>query len=107
MDGGSGERARGAANFNNWRSEGSSPRRSCSARSTSCRWGDIETGLPILTAGLKSRQRAVQLHAAHALEKLGEQARPLLPRLKQLATKSSEFVQRITAHTVEQLEGRE
>jgi uncharacterized sulfatase len=75
------------------------------AAHTLCRWGDLKTGLPILTAGLESRQRAVQLHAAHALEDLGEAARPLLPRLKQLATKSSEYVQRVTANAVEELEG--
>jgi hypothetical protein len=75
------------------------------AAHTLCRWGDIATGLPILTAGLESRQRAVQLHAAHTLEDLGEAARPLLPRLKQLATKSSEYVQRVTANAVEELEG--
>jgi hypothetical protein len=73
------------------------------AAHTLCRWGDIKTGLPILSTGLESSQRAVQLHAAHALEDLGEPARPLLPRLKQLAAKSSEYVQRVTAHTVEQL----
>jgi N-sulfoglucosamine sulfohydrolase len=76
------------------------------AAHTLCRWGDLETAMPILAAGLESRQRAVQLHASHALEDLGEPARPLLPRLKQLATKSSEYVQRVTAHTVEQLEKR-
>ena len=76
------------------------------AAHTLCRWGNMETGMPILTAGLASRQRAVQLHAAHALEDLGERARPLLPRLKQLAAKSSEYVERVTAHTVEQLEKR-
>jgi hypothetical protein len=46
----------------------------------------------------------VQLHAAHALESLGETARPLLPRLHELATKSSEYVERVSAHTVELLE---
>ncbi|MEX2142631.1 MAG: sulfatase-like hydrolase/transferase [Pirellulales bacterium] len=72
-----------------------------------CRWGEQDAGLPILAAGLESRQPAVQLHAAHALENLGETARPLLPRLKQLAAKSSEYVQRVTSHTMEQLEARD
>jgi hypothetical protein len=74
------------------------------AAHTLCQWNEQETGLRVLAAGLESHQRAVQLHAAHALEALGEAARPLLPRLKQLAAKSSEYVQRVTAHTVSQLE---
>jgi N-sulfoglucosamine sulfohydrolase len=69
-----------------------------------CRFGDLDQGLPILAAGLESRQPSVQLHAAHALEDLGEPARALLPRLKQLAAESSEYVQRVTSHTVEKLE---
>jgi hypothetical protein len=70
-----------------------------------CKWGEGEKGMPVLTAALESRQPSKQLYAAHALEDLGESARPLLPRLKQLAAKSSEYVQRVTARTVERLDG--
>jgi hypothetical protein len=70
-----------------------------------CRWGEQGKGLPILATGLENPQPAVQLYAAHALEEIGEPARPLLPRLKQLAAKSSEYVERVTASTVERLEG--
>jgi HEAT repeat protein len=69
-----------------------------------CKWGQANKGLPVLAAGLDSAQPSLQLNAAQALEDLGEQARPLLPRLKQLAAKSSEYVQRVTANVVEQLE---
>jgi N-sulfoglucosamine sulfohydrolase len=69
-----------------------------------CEWGDRQKAMAVLTAALKSPQPSKQLQAAHALEDLGEQARPLLPLLKQLAAKSSEYVERVTAHTVEQLE---
>jgi uncharacterized sulfatase len=69
-----------------------------------CIWGEREKAMPILVAALKSPQPSKQLQAAHALEDLGAQARPLLPILKQLAAKSSEYVERVTAHTVELLE---
>lgn len=72
-----------------------------------CKWGERQKAMPILTAALKSPQPSKQLYAAHALEDLGEQARPVLPLLKQLAAKSSEYVERVTAHTVEVLEGRD
>jgi hypothetical protein len=69
-----------------------------------CAWGDRQNAMPALAAALKSPQPSKQLHAAHALEALGDAARPLLPTLKQLAVKSSEYVERVTAHTVERLE---
>jgi hypothetical protein len=72
-----------------------------------CQWGERQKAMPVLTAALKSPQPSKQLQAAHALEDLGEEARPLLPFLKQLAAKSSEYVERVTAHTVERLEGRD
>jgi uncharacterized sulfatase len=70
------------------------------------RWGEHAQAIPILVAGLDDPQPSVQLHAAHAIENLGEAARPLLPKLKQLATKSSEYVQRVASQTVLQLEPR-
>jgi hypothetical protein len=69
-----------------------------------CKWAERQKALPILTAALKSPQPSKQLQAAHALEDLREEARPLLPILKQLAAKSSEYVERVAAHTVERLE---
>jgi hypothetical protein len=63
--------------------------------------------MPVLVAALKSPQPSKQLFAAHALEDLGEPARPLLPLLKQLAAKSSEYVERVTAHTLQLLEQRD
>jgi hypothetical protein len=71
-----------------------------------CKWGERERAMPILVGALKSPQPSKQLHAAHALEDLGETARTLLPSLKQLAAKSSEYVERVTAYTVERLEKR-
>jgi uncharacterized sulfatase len=68
-----------------------------------CTWGEREKAMPALAAALKGPQPSKQLHAAHALEDLGDAARPLLPTLKQRAAKSSEYVERVTAHTVEQL----
>ncbi len=70
-----------------------------------CRLGETERGLPVLAAGLESRLPSLQLQAALALEDLGEQARPLLPRLNTLAEESSEYVERVSAHIVEQLGG--
>jgi hypothetical protein len=72
-----------------------------------CKWGERQMALPVLAAALKSPQPSKQLHAAHALEDLGKPARPLLPLLKELAAKSSEYVERVTAHTVELLEQRD
>jgi len=69
-----------------------------------CRWGESAKGIPILSAALDSPQRSLQLHAAHALEDVGEQARPLLPKLKRLAIHSSEYVERVVSNTVSQLE---
>jgi HEAT repeat protein len=69
-----------------------------------CKWGERQKAMPVLTAALKSPQPSKQLQAALALEDLGEPARPLLPLLKQLSAKSSEYVQRVTAHTVKSLE---
>jgi uncharacterized sulfatase len=77
------------------------------AAHTLCRWGENEKGMPVLATGLDSPQASLQLHAAHALEDLGEQARPLLPKLKQLAVRSSEYVERVTSRTVEQLNARD
>jgi hypothetical protein len=72
-----------------------------------CRWGELEKGMPVLTAALDSPQASIQLHAAHALEDLGEHARPLLPKLKQLAASSSEYVERVTRRAVERLNSRD
>jgi uncharacterized sulfatase len=72
-----------------------------------CKWGEQQKALPVLAVALKSPQPSKQLHAAHALGELGDSARPLLPILKQLAAKSSEYVERVTAHTVELLEVRD
>jgi uncharacterized sulfatase len=73
------------------------------AAHTLCRWQNAQAGLPVLTEALESPQPSIQLHAAHALEDLGEQSRPLLPRLRQLAGGSSEYVERVTSRTVKQL----
>jgi hypothetical protein len=72
-----------------------------------CKWGERQKAMPVLVAALKSPQPSKQLFAAHALEDLGEPARPLLPLLKQLAAKSSEYVERVTAHTLQLLEQRD
>jgi uncharacterized sulfatase len=72
-----------------------------------CRWGSADLGLDVLAAGLDSAHASVQLSAACAIEDLGETARPLLPRLEQLAEKSSEYVQRVAASSVERLKAKQ
>jgi hypothetical protein len=72
-----------------------------------CHWGAADLGLDVLAAGLDSAHTSVQLTAACALEDLGEIARPLLPRLEQLAEKSSEYVQRVAASSVERLKAKQ
>jgi hypothetical protein len=77
------------------------------AAHTLCAWGEQKKAMSVLAAALNSPQPSKQLLAAQALEDLGEPARPLLPRLKELSAKSSEYVERVTAHTVELLEQRD
>jgi hypothetical protein len=73
------------------------------AAHTLCRWGDDGRMLAILAGYLSDAQPSVQLHAAHALEDLGPLARPFLPKLKQLAAGSSEYVERVSARIVQTL----
>jgi HEAT repeat protein len=47
-----------------------------------CRQGQTETGLPVLIDELKSTNGPARLHAAHALEALGEDARPAVEALQ-------------------------
>ena len=47
-----------------------------------CRQGDTEAGLPVLIDALRSDNGGVRLHAAHALEALGESSAPVVDALK-------------------------
>ena len=47
-----------------------------------CKTGDLETGLPILIQELGGTSGPARLHAAHALEDLGDQARPAVEALR-------------------------
>ncbi|MDA1312536.1 MAG: HEAT repeat domain-containing protein [Acidobacteria bacterium] len=47
-----------------------------------CRLGKTEEGLPVLAAALSDTNGGARLHAAHALEALGEDARPLAAALR-------------------------
>ena len=46
-----------------------------------CKTGDLEAGLPILIQELGGTSGPARLHAAHALEDLGDQARPAVEAL--------------------------
>ncbi len=47
-----------------------------------CRLGKTDEGLPVLADALSSPNGADRLHAAHALEALGEDARPVVEALR-------------------------
>jgi len=47
-----------------------------------CRLGKTEEALPVLAQALSDSNGATRLHAAHALEALGEQARPVAEELR-------------------------
>lgn len=47
-----------------------------------CRQGKQEEALPVLAKGLSDTNGGVRLHAAHALEALGEDARPVVEALR-------------------------
>jgi HEAT repeat protein len=69
-----------------------------------CQAGDVQRGLPALVAAMTHPQDAVRIQAATALERLGERARPAMATLKAANSDSSQYVQRLAARALANLE---
>jgi murein L,D-transpeptidase YcbB/YkuD len=69
-----------------------------------CQAGDVQRGLPALTAAISHSQEAVRIQAVTALERLGERARPSVATLQAAKSDSSEYVKRLAARALAKLE---
>jgi N-sulfoglucosamine sulfohydrolase len=65
-----------------------------------CAVGEAEIGLPVLIESLRHENGKIALHAANALECLGEKARPALQALEQVQKHPDDYVQRAARYTV-------
>jgi len=68
-----------------------------------CDWGGDKQALPVLIAGLRQTQGSARLHAAIALEQIGEKARPAIEALRAAKTDPFEYVQRVSERTLRKL----
>lgn len=68
-----------------------------------CDWGATDQGLPVLTAALGDDAPKVRLHAVIALDKLGENARPVLAAVMAALEDKDGYVQRVARHIMAQL----
>lgn len=69
-----------------------------------CQAGDAQRGLPALVAAMSHPQDAVRIQAATALARLGEHARPAVATLQAARSDSSEYVKRLAARALANLE---
>ena len=69
-----------------------------------CLAGDVQRGLPALVAAMSHPQDAIRIQAVTALERLGEPARPALETLRSASADSSEYVKRLAARALANLE---
>jgi N-sulfoglucosamine sulfohydrolase len=71
-----------------------------------CRIDKVLNALPVLTKELQSEEEWVRLHAAIALDRIGEKARPAIPVLKQaLKDTHNKYVVRVANHALNVLLG--
>jgi uncharacterized sulfatase len=71
-----------------------------------CDWGEEKEALPVLAEALKDKTAKDRLYAIIALNKIGEKARPALPKIKAAVKDSDNYVQRVARATVKQLENK-
>jgi N-sulfoglucosamine sulfohydrolase len=71
-----------------------------------CDLGQEKEALPVLAEALNNKTDKARLFAIIALNKIGEKARPLLPRIKAAQKDSDNYVQRVAKTTLERLEGK-
>ncbi len=71
-----------------------------------CDWDQEKEALPVLAEALKDKTDKARLFAVIALNKIGEKARPVLPRIKIALKDSDNYVQRVARTTIEQLESK-
>jgi hypothetical protein len=67
--------------------------------------GESDKALPVLAAELANENQWVALHAANALDSIGDAAEPVLADI-QKAKKRGNYVQRAAEHTAEVLGGK-
>jgi N-sulfoglucosamine sulfohydrolase len=71
-----------------------------------CRINKVTNALPVLIKELQSEEEWVRLHAAIALDRIGEKARPAIPVLKQaLKDTHNKYVVRVANHAINVLLG--
>ena len=68
-----------------------------------CRQGDSEAGLPVLIAELRNDNGGVRLHAAHALEALGESSGPVVETLKGVLGDEFGYPERVATRMLKSL----
>jgi len=68
-----------------------------------CDWGHDEQVLPVLADALEDKNAKARLYAITALDKIGEKARPILPRIEAALKDSEGYVQRVAGTTIKRL----
>ena len=72
----------------------------CWAAYASVRLGDGDRAMPVLIEDLGNEERGARLQAAHALDALGEQARPATEALKKALDDEFDYVKRTARHAL-------
>ncbi len=72
----------------------------CWAAYASVRLGEADRAMPILIEDLGNEERGARLQAAHAIDALGEQARPATEALKKALDDEFDYVKRTSRHAL-------
>ena len=71
-----------------------------------CDWDRDKQALPVLADALDDKNAKARLYAITALNKIGEKARPTLPRIEAALKDSEGYVQRVARTTIDRMENR-
>jgi hypothetical protein len=66
------------------------------------RRGRVNDALPVLVEGLKDGNESIRLEAANILDRLNENARPVLEEMKRANRNSDQYVNRVLAHALKE-----